>query len=229
MTLRIGLTGGIGSGKSTVAGLLAARGAGVVDADAIAREVVEPGGPAYDAVVGRFGRGVLADDGTVDRAALAAVAFSDAQALSDLNAITHPVIGAVISERLASLDDASSTGAATPPAPPRPATSAPPPSAGLLAVAVAVIPLLRPAHVGALGLRAVVVVDCPTEVAVRRLVGTRGMDEADARARVAAQASRKDRLALADYVLDNGSTQEHLLVEVDRLWGWLEGLAEART
>lgn len=220
MTLRIGLTGGIGSGKSTVAGLLADRGADVVDADAIAREVVEPGGPAYDAVVRRFGRGVLAEDQTVDRAALAAVVFSDARALSDLNGITHPVIGAVMSERLASLDDASRTGGPAPAAPAaRDATL----------VAVAVIPLLRPAHVEALGLRAVVVVDCPTEVAVRRLVDTRGMDEADARARVAAQASREDRLALADYVLDNGSTREHLLAEVDRLWGWLEGLADTRT
>jgi dephospho-CoA kinase len=205
VTVRIGLTGGIGSGKSTVAGFLADRGAGVVDADAIAREVVEPGGPAYDAVVGRFGRGILAGDGTVDRAALAAVVFSDARALSDLNGITHPVIGAVMSERLASLDHAATS------------------------VAVAVIPLLRPAHVAALGLSAVVAVDCPTEVAVRRLVGTRGMDEADARARVAAQASREERLALADYVLDNGSTREHLLAGVERLWGWLEGLAGTRS
>ena len=206
--VRIGLTGGIGTGKSTVAKMLAARGAAVVDADEIAKEIVAPGGAAYDAVVERFGRGVVSGDGTVDRAALAAIVFSDPAALDDLNSITHPVIGAMMLARLVSLDgpDAGS-------------------GAGAPGVAVVVVPLLRPAHVDALGLVRVVVVDCPTEVAVARLVEARGMDETDARARIAAQPSREERLALADYVVDNSSTRAHVAAEVDALWEWLVGLA----
>jgi dephospho-CoA kinase len=211
--VRIGLTGGIGTGKSTVAGMLAERGAAVVDADEIAREVVVPGGPAYDAVVERFGRGVLARDGTLDRAALASLVFSDPGALADLNAITHPVIGAVMLERFVSLDGSPDpTG-----------------RAGRSGIAVAVIPLLRPTHVAALHLAGVVVVDCPTEVAVRRLVEARGMDEADARARIAAQPSREERLALADYVVDNSSSPEHVATEVDALWRWLAALSPRDT
>lgn len=206
--LRIGLTGGIGTGKSTVATMLAARGAAVVDADEIAREVVAPGGPAYDAVVERFGRKVVSGDGTVDRVALASIVFSDPAALDDLNSITHPVIGAMMLARLVSLDGPDgATGAGAP------------------GVALVVIPLLRPAHVDALGLARVVVVDCPTEVAVERLVEARGMDEADARARIAAQPSREERLAIADYVVDNGSTLAHVAAEVDALWEWLVGRA----
>lgn len=199
--VRIGLTGGIGSGKSTVAGLLAGRGAAVVDADVIAREVMAPGGAAYGPVVERFGPGVLEPDGTLDRAGLAARVFSDPVALGDLNALTHPAVGAAMLERLASLERL--------PAYERPE------------VALAVIPLLRAAHVEALGLRAVVVVDCPTEVAVRRLMEGRGMEERDARARIAAQASREERLALADYVVDNSSTPAHLEEQVDELWSRL--------
>ena len=206
--VRIGLTGGIGTWKSTVAKMLAARGAAVVDADEIAKEIVAPGGAAYDAVVERFGRGVVSGDGTVDRAALAAIVFSDPAALDDLNSITHPVIGAMMLARLVSLDgpDAGS-------------------GAGAPGVAVVVVPLLRPAHVDALGLVRVVVVDCPTEVAVARLVEARGMDETDARARIAAQPSREERLAIADYVVDNSSTPAHVASEVDALWAWLAGLA----
>ena len=211
--LRIGLTGGIGTGKSTVATMLAARGAAVVDADEIAREVVAPGGPAYDAVVERFGRKVVSGDGTVDRVALASIVFSDPAALDDLNSITHPVIGAMMLARLVSLDG------------PDGATGIAAPGAGATGIALVVIPLLRPAHVDALGLARVVVVDCPTEVAVERLVEARGMDEADARARIAAQPSREERLAFADYVVDNGSTLAHVAAEVDALWEWLVGRA----
>lgn len=197
--LALGLTGGIGAGKSAVADLLASRGAIVVDADRIAREVVEPGGPAYAPLVDRFGPSVVASDGTVDRAALASVAFADPVALADLNAITHPVIGVVMAERLAAL-------------------------ACTEAVAVAAIPLLTAVHRQALGLRAVVVVDCPTELAVERLVRLRGMDPADARARVAAQPSREERLAMADFVVDNASSYEDLEAQVASLWGWIERL-----
>jgi dephospho-CoA kinase len=195
--LAVGLTGGIGSGKSAVAELLVERGAVLIDADAVAREVVAPGGPAYRPLVDRFGPGILAADGTVDRPALAAAAFGDAEALADLNAITHPAIGIEMIERrnaLAATDE----------------------------VVVLAIPLLTPAHRETVGLDVVVVVDCPTEVALERLVGLRGMERADAEARVAAQVSREERLAEADFVVDNSSTLEHLTEEVDRLWGWLQ-------
>jgi dephospho-CoA kinase len=195
--LAVGLTGGIGAGKSMVAQLLVDRGATLIDADLVAREVVAPDGPAYRPLVDRFGRSILADDGTVDRPALAAAAFSDPKALADLNAITHPAIGLQMIERrnaLAHTDE----------------------------VVVLAIPLLTPAHRETVGLDVVVVVDCPTEVALERLVDQRGMDRDDAEARVAAQISREERLADADFVVDNSSTVQHLAEEADRLWGWLE-------
>jgi dephospho-CoA kinase len=195
--LAVGLTGGIGAGKSMVAELLVDRGAALIDADRVAREVVAPDGPAYRPLVERFGPSILADDGTLDRPALAAVAFADPKALADLNAITHPAIGLQMIERrnaLAHTDD----------------------------VVVLAIPLLTPAHRETVGLDVVVVVDCPTEVALERLVDLRGMDRADAEARLTAQVSREERLADADFVVDNSSTVEHLAEEADRLWGWLE-------
>ncbi|MHB1553560.1 MAG: dephospho-CoA kinase [Acidimicrobiales bacterium] len=237
--LRVGLTGGIGSGKSTVAGMLARRGAVVVDADEVAREVVAPGAPAYEALVARFGQGVLGPDGAIDRPGLARIAFSDAAALADLNAITHPLIGATLLERLDSLDSDSpehpgSLDSASPehpgsldsasPGHPSSRPAEPGSSGAVGGVAVAVIPLLGPAHVDALRLRAVVLVDCPIDVAVRRLVEGRGMTRADARARVAAQPSREQRIALADYVVDNSSSAEDLAAQVDALWAWLHAL-----
>lgn len=194
----VALTGGIGSGKTAVSDLLAGHGAAIVDADEIAREVVVPGGPAYRPLVARFGDGILAPDGAIDRGALAGAAFGDPGALADLNAITHPAIGAVMAERLAALA-----------------------AGGDAPVAVAVIPLLGRRHVEGMALAAVVVVDCPTEVALERLVHLRGMDEADARARLAAQASRTERLAMADYVVDNSGPPEDLGRRVDALWAWL--------
>ncbi len=191
--LAVGLTGGIGSGKSTVAQLLVARGAVLIDADRIAREVVEPGRPAYDALVARFGRGILAPDGTIDRPALAALAFGDPQALADLNAITHPAVGELMARRRAAEE-------------------------GTDHVVVLDIPLLRPEHRQLLKLDLVVVVDCPVEVAVERLVTQRGMARADAEARVAAQISRAERTAGADVVIDNAGGREQLAAQVDRLW-----------
>lgn len=193
----VGLTGGIGAGKSTVADLLVERGAELIDADQVARDVVRPGGPAYQPLVDRFGPGVLAPDGSIDRPAVAALAFSDPDALRDLNAITHPAIGA---EMLARRQEA--TG--------RP---------GILVLA---IPLLRAEHRETVGLDAVVVVDCPVPVAVERLVRFRQMEKTDAEARVAAQVSRDERLKEADYVVDNGGAAEQLVSEVERLWKWLE-------
>jgi dephospho-CoA kinase len=194
--LAVGLTGGIGSGKSAVADLLVARGAVVVDADVVAREVVVPGGPAYQPLVDRFGAAIVAADGTIDRPALAAAAFADADALAALNAITHPAIGVAMLERrhaLAGTDD----------------------------VAVFAIPLFKPEHRQTMDLDAVVVVDCPVDVAIERLVARRGMDRDDAEARVAAQATRDERLAGADYVVDNGGSVDELAGEADRLWAWL--------
>lgn len=216
MTLRLGLTGGIGSGKSTVASLLAERGAAIVDADEIAREVVVPGGPAYEPLIERFGQGVLAPDRTLDRAALAEVAFADPQSLADLNAITHPLIGAEMARRLDALDTVDSPGH----------TQAAGGEGGA-GVAVVVIPLLREYHVGALRLGAVVVVDCPTEVAVDRLVQLRGMAESDARARIAAQLGRNERVALADVVVDNSGDLAHLAAQLDALWRWVENVRDA--
>lgn len=186
--LVVGLTGGIGSGKSTVASLLAERGAVVVDADRIAREVVAPGGPAHDAVVARFG--------TTDRPAIASIVFADPQARADLNAIVHPAVGFEIAKRLGEHADTDH-------------------------VVVLDIPLLVEVGRDRYPVAAVVVVDAPVEVALERLVQQRGMDEADARARIAAQATREERLAAADFVIDNSGSVERLREEVDRCWTWV--------
>ena len=192
----VGLTGGIGSGKSTVAAALASLGAEVVDADAIAREIVEPGGPAYGPLVERFGPSILAPDGRLDRAALAAVVFKDPEALAALNSITHPVIGQVMTERTLQAGERSE-------------------------IVVLDIPLLNIATKERMRFDAVVVVDTPEEVAVERLCVHRGFSEADARARIAAQMSREERRGLADLVLDNSGSRKQLEAQVDRAWTWL--------
>ncbi|HUJ64622.1 MAG TPA: dephospho-CoA kinase [Acidimicrobiales bacterium] len=194
--LLVGLTGGIGSGKSTVAAQLAARGAAVVDADGISRQILEPDGAAFDQVVDRFGPSIVGRDGRIDRPALAGVVFGDPEALADLNRLTHPVIGRVMSERVAEL-------AATSP------------------IVVLDIPLLTIATKDRFSFGAIVVVDTPEEVAVRRLVEHRGFTEADARARVAAQITREERRALADLVIDNSGDRGALESEVERAWAWL--------
>jgi len=193
----IGLTGGIGAGKSTVADLLAARGAAVVDADRIARAVVEPGGAAYQAVVERFGPGVLDEDRRLDRAALAGIVFRDRDALAALEGITHPAIQAEMARQVAS-------HAAAP-------------------VVVMDIPLLKARREPMAG---IVVVDVAEEVAVRRLVDQRGFEEGDARRRIAAQISRDERRAIADIVVDNGGDRAALDAEIDRVWAWIMGLPE---
>jgi dephospho-CoA kinase len=203
--LRVGLTGGIGSGKSTVAALLGRRGALLIDADAIARQVVEPGGAAYAPVVERFGPAVVRSDGSLDRAALASRVFSDPAALADLNRITHPVIGAVVLDRLAELTATAGDGG----------------------VIVVDQPLLSAATVAAYRIDTVVVVDTPTETAVDRLVRHRGFRDDDARARIAAQISRDERLAMADLVVDNTGAPAHLDEQVDRLWSELVARSRA--
>jgi dephospho-CoA kinase len=194
--LLVGLTGGIGSGKSTVAAQLAARGAAVVDADGISRQILEPDGAAFDQVVDRFGPSIVGPDGRIDRPALAGVVFGDPEALADLNRLTHPVIGRVMSERVAEL-------AATNP------------------IVVLDIPLLTIATKDRFSFGAIVVVDTPEEVAVRRLVEHRAFSETDARARVAAQITREERRALADLVIDNSGDRAALEAEVERAWAWL--------
>ena len=196
--LTVGLTGGIGAGKSAVADLLVERGAVLIDADQVAREVVVPGGPAYQPLVERFGQGIVSPDGTIDRQALADVAFADAEALAALNAITHPVIGAEMTARREAF-------------------------AGTDAVVVLAIPLLNEGHRESAGLDIIVVVDSPIEVALERLVKQRGMPRTDAEARIAAQVTREERRRHADYVLDNSGSREQLEAEVDRLWVWLRG------
>jgi dephospho-CoA kinase len=189
--LRLGLTGGIGAGKSTVARRLAELGAVVVDADQLAREVVEPGSPGLAAVVEAFGDGVLTADGALDRPALGAVVFADGGARSRLNAILHPRIAALTRERLATL----------------------PPEA----IAVHDVPLLVENGMGA-NYHLVLVVHAPVEDRVRRLVSDRGMTEGDARARIASQADDDARWAAADVWLDNAGSVQHLVEQVDRLW-----------
>lgn len=182
----LGLTGAIGAGKSTVARMLAAEhGATVIDTDEIARLVIEPGGSAYTAVVQRFGETVISDDGQVDRPRLAEVAFSDAAALADLNAIVHPAVEAEVSVRLTS-EEAAGTD-----------------------VVVLEVPLLVEAGWDRL-VSAVVVVDCPDAVALERLVRARGMSSDEARRRLAAQARRAERLARADVVIRNEGSLDDL-------------------
>jgi dephospho-CoA kinase len=189
----VGLTGGIGSGKSTVAAMLAERGAVVVDADRLAREAVAVGTEGFRAVVDRFGPAVVAGDGGLDRRALAGLVFDDPGALADLNAIVHPPVRAAIAERVAEL-------------------------AGTDAVVVLEIPLLVESGLS-YGASQVIVVDCPEDVAVRRLVQGRGMDEGDARRRIDAQVSRAERLAAADVVIDNSGSLDDLRRQVAVLWG----------
>jgi dephospho-CoA kinase len=188
--LRIGLTGGIGSGKSTVSGLLAARGAVVIDADRIAREVVEPGTPGLAAVVEAFGEQALRPDGSLDRAALAAIVFADPAARGRLDGIVHPLVRARSAELAAAVPDD--------------------------AVVVHDVPLLVETGQTA-SYDVVLVVQADPEVRVRRLV-RRGLSEDDARARIAAQATDEQRRAVADVVLDNDGTEEELAAQVDRFW-----------
>lgn len=189
--LRVGLTGGIGSGKSTVSAQLASLGAVVVDADAVAREVVEPGTPALVAIADRFGPEVLAGDGSLDRPGLGRIVFGDRAALHDLEAITHPAIWARTAELVA---------------------AAPPD-----AVVVHDMPLIVEKGMAA-DYHLVVVVGAGEEVRLRRLVELRGMPESDARARIAAQATDDQRRAAADVWLDNEATTDALRACVLRLW-----------
>lgn len=195
----VGLTGGIGSGKSTVSSLLAARGAEIIDADDITREVQRPGSAVVEAIAQRFGDGVIDAERGLIRAKLAEVVFIDPAALRDLNAIVHPVVGAEIDRRVEIL-------------------------AATDKVVVLDIPLLteNPRR----GLQGKIVIDVPLDVQVERLVRYRGFNVDDARARIARQAGREDRLKNADYVIDNSGSVEDLARQIGGLWDWLRSLPQ---
>jgi dephospho-CoA kinase len=195
----VGLTGGIGAGKSSVSARLAARGAVIVDADAIVREVQAKGTPVFEAIVERFGPGVVGPDGELDRPALASIVFGDPELLKELNALVHPAVGAEVLRRV---DEQRDTDR----------------------VVVLDVPLL--VESGRYRASGVIVVDAPPEAAVERLARDRGMTEDDARARMARQVSREDRLAKADFVIDNSGPPEALDEAVDRAWAWIATLPD---
>jgi len=197
----VALTGGIGAGKSTVADEFVARGAVLVDADRIARQVVEPGQPALAQLVDRFGPQIVGPDGHLDRAALAEVAFADPQARADLEGITHPAINAEFGRQMQ--------------------------AAPADAVVICDVPLLaESAPARARGYELVVVVEAPRAVRLARLEA-RGVPRADAERRMAAQASDEDRRALATHVIDNSGDRSALERQVDAVWRDLRQRAEA--
>ncbi len=195
----VGLTGGIGSGKSTVSSMLAARGAEIIDADAVTRDVQRPGSPVVVAIAERFGTEVVDEAGALRRAELAAIVFADPDSLRDLNAIVHPAVGVEIKRRI---DDVTATDK----------------------VVVLDIPLLTENPRG--DLQGKIVVDVPVDLQVERLVRYRGFTEADARARIARQSSREDRLKDADFVIENSGELGDLEEQVDKLWAWLSTLPQ---
>lgn len=188
--VRIGLTGGIGSGKSTAAARFASLGAVVIDADQLAREVVSVGTPGLDRVVSRFGGEILRPDGSLDRPALGRLVFDDPAALADLNAIVHPLVAERSAELMA--------------------------AAGPDAVVVYDVPLLVENNLAA-GFDAVVVVEAPLELRLARLA-SRGLAEDEARARIARQASDEQRRAVATVLLDNSGDRAALAEQVDAAW-----------
>lgn len=200
----VGLTGGIGSGKSAVSRLLAEHGAVIVDADLVAREVVEPGTEGLARVVAQFGEQVLRPDGTLDRPALGALVFADPDRLAALNAIVHPLIGQRTAELL---EQARAAGAR---------------------VLVHDVPLLVESHL-AEAYDAVVVVAAEPRTQLERLTTLRGMSEHDARQRIAAQAPLADKLAVATHVISNDGPLEELAPQVARLWAELTAAAASRT
>jgi dephospho-CoA kinase len=202
--LRVGLTGGIGAGKSEVSKRLAAHGAVILDADKAAREVVEPGTPGLARLVEAFGPGVLRTDGSLDRPKLGEIVFGDPAALARLNEITHPLVRAHI--------EATEAAALA--------------AGGDDVVLVHDIPLLAEGgRDRSRGFDEVIVVDVPAEVQVSRIVANRGMTEEQAVARMAAQATREQRLAIASIIIDNSGTLDDLDARVTEVWAGLRARA----
>lgn len=200
--LRVGLTGGIGSGKSEVSRRLAARGAPIIDADLAARDVVQPGTPGLGEIAAVFGPRVLRPDGSLDREQLGQLVFADPGLRAKLNAIVHPLVH----ERMRQLEQQAIA------------------AAGPAAIIVHDVPLLAENGLGR-GFDTVLVVDAPDDQRVQRLTATRGMTAAHAQDRMAAQASRQQRLAIADIVIDNSGTLDDLDRRVEEVWGVLRDLA----
>ena len=196
----VGLTGGIGSGKSTVSQLLASRGAVIVDADAITRELQAPGEPLLGVIADRFGRDVIDADGSLIRQKLADIVFGNVDALADLNKIVHPAVGREMARRIDEQRDTDN-------------------------IVVLDIPLL--AENPRSGLSGVIVVEIDPELAVRRLVEHRGMSESDARARIERQTSLEKRREIADFIIDNSGDIASLESQVSEMWKWIESLEPA--
>jgi dephospho-CoA kinase len=199
--LNVGLTGGIGAGKSEVTRRFADLGATVIDADALAREVVDVGTPGLSEVVAEFGDGMLASDGSLDRDKLAALVFGDDDARRRLNGIVHPLVGERVVQLMTHAQEHNADG-----------------------VVINDVPLIVEAGV-AERYDVIVVVDAPEQTQLDRLTGVRGMAEADAKARMSKQASRDERLAIADYVITNDGDLDGLQAQVDEIWAQLSGRA----
>ncbi|MEM7273368.1 MAG: dephospho-CoA kinase [Actinomycetota bacterium] len=197
--LLVALTGGIGAGKSSASARLADRGAVIVDADAVVKDLQRVGRPVHAAMVERWGERILAPDRSLDRQAVADIVFNDSDELAALNQLVHPAVRDEMA-RLVLAEAATDN------------------------IVVLDIPLLREGDAQKRGAVAVIVVDCPTDVAVARLVAHRGFERADAEARVAAQMTRDERLAIADFVIDNAGGLDELEGEVERCWSWLVAL-----
>ncbi len=193
--LLLGLTGGIGSGKSTVSAEFARRGAVVIDADLVVRELQSPGGAVLAAMVEHFGDGILAEDGTLNRQAVADIVFNDPEQLKALNAIVHPKVGEEIDGRIEAQRETDN-------------------------VVILDVPLLVESK--AYETEGIIVVDTDPEVAVQRLVEFRGFNADDARARMKLQATREERRAVAAFIVPNDGSQEELMTHIDACWDWIQ-------
>mgnify|MGYP000544155403 FL=1 len=198
--LLLGLTGGIGSGKSTVSAEFARRGAIVIDADLVVRELQSPGGAVLAAMVEHFGDGILAADGALNRQAVADIVFNDPEQLKALNAIVHPKVGEEIDGRIEAQRDTDN-------------------------VVILDVPLLVESK--AYETEGIIVVDTDPEIAVQRLVEFRGFNADDARARMKLQATREERRAVAAFIVPNDGSQEDLMAHIDECWTWIQSKRNA--
>ena len=193
--LLLGLTGGIGSGKSTVSAEFARRGAVVIDADLVVRELQSPGGAVLAAMVEHFGDTILSTDGTLNRQAVADIVFNDPDQLKALNAIVHPKVGEEIDGRIEAQRESDN-------------------------VVILDVPLLVESK--AYETEGIIVVDTDPEIAVERLVESRGFNADDARARMKLQATREERRAVAAFIVPNDGSQEELMAHIDKCWYWIQ-------